>query len=326
MDRLTYILVSISLMATLSSKAQKSTDYRAYHQEMIKADQCLVSGHYKEALQVMDNVFEDYDFIFLRDYQVAAQVAAYISDKPKAFQYLRRAATAGWQLNAIKKISLFTKLKNDPAWRSFVQQYPSLHRRYLRRLDGKMRSRLKQMFLDDQRLAAENLKISDEKAQDAFIMQRFVPQNERQVRQLLDMILEKGYPGEKRIGNTLWAWTILCHHNSVSPAYITQDKLYPTLRPLLLKAIISGDLSPGDFAVIEDWRITVGSDHKKSAYGYLNPIKQNELAVSDSLRTAIGLPSVKLRNELVDIQNKTGIDLYLEGTMWIKGKIPVKAN
>jgi hypothetical protein len=186
-----------------------------------------------------------------------------------------------------------------------------------------MAANVKQMFLNDQKLAAEYLKIKDEQAQDSFLLHRFVPQNEIQVKELHEKILRKGYPGEKHIGNTIWALTILSHHNSVSPEYINKDSLYPALRPLLLKAIAAGDLSPGDFEVMEDWRIAVGSDHKESAYGYLNTLQQSDVPKSDSLRKAIGLPSVRLHNRLVDVQNKTGINLYLEGKMWVKGKIPI---
>lgn len=201
-----------------------------------------------------------------------------------------------------------------------------LHRRYLQRLDVTMQNSLRQMYLDDQKLAAQNLKIADENEEDKFLMERFVPQNERQVKRIYEMILQKGYPGEKSIGNALWASIILNHHNSVSPAYIKQDKLYPTLCPLLRKSIGSGDLSPGDFAMIEDWRITVGSDYRESAYGYLNPLKVSELPKANRLRAEICLPSVEWRNQLVGVQQKIGINFYLEGTTWVKRKIVLQKN
>jgi hypothetical protein len=320
------LITCISVGIATASPAQQPADYQAYHRQIIQADQALVAGNYRAALAVMDTVFAQYAFVFLRDYQVAAQVAAYIGNAPRAFRYLRLAALAGWDLTAIRKVKLFARLRKDPAWQRFAQEYPALHQRYLQRLDTTMARRLQQMFGDDQRLAAENLKISDEKAQEVFLLQHFVPQNEAQVKQIHAMLLQQGYPGEKRIGNTVWASTILSHHNSVSPAYVRQDSLYPALRPLLLQAIASGDLSPGDFAVIEDWRIVVGSDHQQSAYGYLNPLHQRDIPQSDSLRAAIGLPSVALRNQLVDVQHKTGINFYLEGTMWVEGKIPIQGD
>jgi len=317
------IVFILTLIACQGEHGQKQDDYRNYHRQMIIADQNIVNGHYQEALIVMDRVFGHYDFVFLRDYQIAAQIAVYIGKRPKAFEYLRAAIADGLTLPSIWKNKLLRQLQTDPAWRPLVKEYPALHRRYLQRLDMPMRNILKQLFKDDQKLAAENLKITGEKAQDDFLMRRFVPQSERQVKQIYELILQKGYPGEKRIGNTLWAWTILSHHNSISPAYVRQDKLYAALRPLLFKAIATGDLSPGDLAVIEDWRITVGSDHKERSYGYLNTLTIHDLPKADQLRQAIGLPSIKLRNQLVDVQKRTGIDFYLEGTMWVEGKIPV---
>jgi hypothetical protein len=317
------IIPILILIAYQSAQGQKQADYKNYHQQMIIADQDIASGRYQEALTVMEQVFGHYDFVFLRDYQIAAQIAVYIHKEQKAFGYLRAAIADGWTLTEIRKNKLLSHLQADTAWRSLVKQYPALHRRYLRRLDVPMQNILKQMFHNDQKLAVENMKIIDDKAQDEFLMHRFVPQSERQVKQIHELILQKGYPGEKRIGNTFWASVILSHHNSVSPAYVMQDKLYPALRPLLIKAIATGDLSPGDFALIEDWRITVGSDHKIRSYGYLNTLTVQDLPKANQLRQDIGLPPIELRNQLVDVQKKTDINFYLEGTTWVKGKIPV---
>lgn len=71
----------------------------------------------------MGHVFERYDFLFLRDYQIAAQLAAFIGNKPKAFHYISLAAADGWKIAAIKKIKLFRGLRTDPEWRSFVLKY-----------------------------------------------------------------------------------------------------------------------------------------------------------------------------------------------------------
>jgi len=170
-----FCLAMISLTARSEPAAWKTADYLLYHREMIKADEYMVSGNYRQALQVMDHVFRKYDFVFLRDYQIAAQVAAFIGDQPRAIGYLERGAAAGWKLGDINRIRLFAKLKSGPAWPGFLRQYPKLHQRYLRKLDIAMAARMRKMFLDDQQLAAQNLKINDEKAQEEFLMQRFVP-------------------------------------------------------------------------------------------------------------------------------------------------------
>ena len=86
---------------------------------------------------------------------------------------------------------------------------------------------------------------------------------------------------------------------------------------MLLGGLKSGHLSPSEFAVMDDWRIVSLKEPDRIGYGFLNEAKESTLATTDSIRTAIGLPSVHLRNKLVSIQEKTGMDFYL--TDWIKG-------
>ena len=51
-------------------------------------------------------------------------------------------------------------------------------------------------------------------------------------------------------------------------------------------------------------------------------IVEAEKLIADELRHAIGLRPVALRNKLIDIESKTGINLFLPD--WVKGKIITK--
>lgn len=49
-----------------------------------------------------------------------------------------------------------------------------------------------------------------------------------------------------------------------------------------------------------------------------------DLSRIDELRKTVSLRPVELRNTLVEIQEKTGMDFYLKGNPWIEGKIEIK--
>ncbi|SKA36871.1 hypothetical protein SAMN04488128_104183 [Chitinophaga eiseniae] len=323
MLKLRFLLFILIIFDTLSVAAQKSSNYEAYYQRIIQAEILITSEKYAEALSTMDSVFEDYNYVFLRDYKVAAQLALYIGNQQKAFHYLARGIADGLSLTDIKNNRFLQSLQHKSEWNSLLKRYDTLRHAYINKLDHQLKNEVHEMFIQDQKLAQINLRINDEKSQDTFLLQQFAPQSERHMRRLRRILAQKGYPGEKLIGNQLWAWTILSHHNSISPKYNRNDTLYKALRPLLLKAIQSGELSPYDFAVIEEWRITVTSEHKDKSYGYLNTLTQKDVARSDQLRRDIGMRSIETTNKLVDIQQKTGMNFYLEGSMWIKGKIPI---
>ena len=133
-----------------------------------------------------------------------------------------------------------------------------------------------------------------------------------------------GYPGEQHIGNDYWASTILSHHNSISRDYALQDTLFAYMKPRLLQAISSGAMSPYEFALADDWYKSVSSDRQAPGYGFLEPPARSTLAETNQLRERIGLRSIELRNKLVAVEGRTGMDLYLPD--WVDGTIEIEAR
>lgn len=316
------IIMIAALLCNLSIlSAQNGQDYKAYHLSIVKAEELIVQRKTAAALDTFSKVFDTYNFVFLRDYKVAAELAWYLGDKEKAFRFLRLGILSGWTLKEIKKEKFLASLRKDRAWKDVKRQYDSLHAKYWRKLDLQLREEIHKMFKDDQHLAFANLFKISRKGKERFLYKKFIPQSERQMVKLRRIIEEKGYPGDKIIGNSIWTWTILSHHNSISTAYEQKDTLYPSMRPLLIKAIQKGELSPYDYAVIEDWYVVVKSDHREAAYGYLKALSKNDISRSNRLRADIGMRTVETRNSLIDIEEQTGMDFYLTGRFWKIGKI-----
>ena len=84
-----------------------------------------------------------------------------------------------------------------------------------------------------------------------------------------------------------------------------------------------GEISPYELAQIEDWRIAGLHDHELTSYGFLGAIPDDTvLETVNKNRANIGLRSIDLRNELIDVENETGMDLHLPKG-WRNGKITV---
>lgn len=126
------------------------------------------------------------------------------------------------------------------------------------------------MFLKDQWKAIGALFSFNDKAQDRYAEKKFAPQSERQIAEFSNIFKDYGYPGEKLIGNDFWMSTILSHHNSISQYYNKKDTIYPRLRPQLKDALKKGQISPFEFALIDDWYYSTKSEKKKPTYGILN--------------------------------------------------------
>ena len=128
------------------------------------------------------------------------------------------------------------------------------------------------------------------------------------------------------MGNDWWVSVILSHHNSISTEYNSKDSIYLDLRPKLIEAIERGELHPYEFAIIEDWRSASLYQHKSTSYGFLGVVPDSStLEKANVNRDAIGLRSIQLRNDLIDVEQSTGLNLYLPKG-WQKGKITVVNN
>lgn len=321
MLKLTLILCFVSF---LNEPPTEQPNYLDYHRDVIKTEQLIIEHRYKEALSELNNVFNSYDFIFLRDYKVAAQLAVFIGDEKAALNYLQLAISKGWELKDIKKNSIMKPIFNNPDWEIIEANYDSTRNNYLQSIDEGLRLQVHEMFKRDQKKAIGALLRIGNKAQEKYGENKFAPHSESQLAELDTILIRYGYPGEQLIGNDSWMSTIFSHHNSVSKEYVLKDTLFQYFRPKFINAIKRGEMSPFEFTIIEDWKIAVENDHKKSAYGFLGAIQsESMLNEIDQNRINVGLRSISIRNALVDIETETGINFYLPGDPWQGGKITV---
>jgi len=317
--------LSIVLLGCLfiSSKSTEKKDYLNYHSKIIECEQLIVDGKSNAAIQMFDSLFNRFDFLFLRDIKVATELSAYEKDYKSGLKFLRLGIKTGWTLKSINKSDNLKSLKEHSEWVKIISKYDSLHKIFLSRLNFQVKEQVHEMFKKDQKKALGALFRIGQKAQNKYTEKKFAPHSEKQL-DLLDNILKQyGYPGEQLIGNSLWASVILCHHNSISQNYNSKDTLYTQLRPKLMEALIRGEISPYELAQIEDWRTAGLSGHELTSFGFIGKIPSNkELTTVNKNRVDIGMRSIELRNNLIDIEKSTGLNLYLPKG-WQNGKITV---
>lgn len=306
-----WIIISAVSLFLVGQVYASEPDYRLYHQRIVKAEELIAGESYAGALQVYDEAFSTSKFVFLRDCQVATQLALYVGDIQRSFNYLRLGIRQGWDLRSIRKNKFLLPLQRDPQWKQVLNHYDSLHAIYQSRLDHDLRKEVHKMFKRDQWKAIGALFTFGSKAQDRYAESKFAPNSEKQVARLTEILNSHGYPGEKLIGNNYWVMTILSHHNSISEIYCQRDTMYPYLQARLLSAILKGEMSPFEYALIDNWFIAVGSGHTQKSYGYLDGLTETELVAANTMRSLIGLRRAETRNRLIDIQQQTGMNFYL---------------
>lgn len=322
MKILTTFICLLPLLSYSNPTSNQPQDYRKYHEQINNAEKLISDEHFQEAINVFNDVFNSFDFVFLKDYKIAAQLALYLNDKESTFEIIKKGIAEGWEMKSIKRNNYLSKLQNEPEWETIEKAYPELRKKYLERIDNSTREQVHEMFEKDQQKALSALFRIGDKSQEKYSLRKFAPHSEIQMKKLIKLLKNNGYPGEQLIGNNFWMSTILSHHNSITREYAQKDTLYKFIKPLLMKAIEKGQMSPYEFAIIDDWYIAVSSGRTEPGYGFLNQPQNSTLTKTNELRQRIGLRTVELRNKLVDVENKTGLNFYLPD--WIKGKIKVE--
>ena len=242
--------------------------------------------------------------------------------KKKVFDFIKAGMAAGWELKNVKKNNYLAPLLEEPDWKIIEKSYPNLRNEHVSRIDQATRVKVQEMFKKDQRKALGALLKIGDKAQERYGINKFAPHSEIQIAKLIKILESDGYPGEKLIDNDFWMSTIISHHNSISREYVIKDTLYNNIKPMLLQAIEQGQMSPFEYAMIDDWQKAVSSDRTEPGYGFLNPPDHSTLDKTNQLRQKIGMRTIGTRNELVDVEKKTGMNFYLPD--WIEGKIKIE--
>ncbi|WP_077923819.1 hypothetical protein [Spirosoma sp. 209] len=287
-------------------------DYRIYHRSIARIHDLIASQQYNDALVAYKNVFTSYDFVFLRDYKIAAQLALYLGRPGEALGFVHKGFAAGMTPKQIRKHAFLRQLTDQPDWKKLKKQYPAQRGIYQQRINPAVRAEVQAMFRKDQWKALGALFTFSSRRQDHYAEKRFAPHSQIQLARLTRILKAYGYPGEKLTGNGSWGAVILSHHNSISQRHALADTLYPALKPKLLNALALGQLSPYELALIDDWYVAVKSSRREKRYGYMDDVlTETERDKVNEWRGEIGLSRVETINALMDRQQETGLNFHL---------------
>lgn len=270
---------------TLASFGAEDEDYRDYHKRINEAEFLFFSEEQADsALHHYDRVFEDFDFIFVKDIVNAAQIARYTNVEYE--KYLQLAFKFGLKLEHLQSYPLFSDDYQSFLSNTQIQKAFKVNREiYLQSIDYEYLNWMYFMGLKDQ-------KDKYQKDYDKRIIYK-------SLMHIRDSIRTRGFPGDRLIGiadstvlkdagrkehdvnrraeelnlrwvksddeilSQKWIFNILIHN------YCS----YYLLEELLLEEMAKGNIHPRDIGLIYDNTLRVkslpeycGKVHRKGAY------------------------------------------------------------
>lgn len=214
-----------------------------YYETINKAEIANLDKQFKKSDSLYQLAFGLVDKPFKDDYLLASINSEKLNDSQKTYEYLKGGISYGITLKRIKKE--LSKFKKSDKWKPLKKEYESIRNKYLNSLDLMLREELVEMVKKDQ--AVRHPIFGSAKK-----MNRTDNENYKRILEIIEQ--NKGeWPGRFTIGDgnkggkyAFGEITIMLHH-------FTKEQVNG-LKPILISAILKGDLSPYNVAYPLDYK------------------------------------------------------------------------
>lgn len=181
--KLSYLITFLLLFTKTYSQVE--TDYYVYHNKINEAEISYFSKNdVEKSLKIYDSIFEQFEFIFLKDLIIAAQIAKFNNKDYK--KYIIKSFEFGFKIDDLKKIPILESVyKNFINDKTILIDFKESRKKYLNSIDFE--------YLD----YIYDLAIRDQVYKHKDNYERWINKN---IESLMDTIKKKGFPGEKKLG------------------------------------------------------------------------------------------------------------------------------
>lgn len=338
------LLIIFAILKVTSGFAQdqnSTKNYFDYHKKINRAETLFfLKDEVDSSLTLYDEVFNNYDFIFLTDLVNAAQIA-HFSDKPYK-KYLKRGFEFGLKFEHLKNYPLFKDDLNDLKKDKLLQQaYAVKRKEYLKKIDFNYLNWIYHLFIKDQL----------DKNKPDYKYEKIIHISLNLIK---NKIKQKGFPGERLLGiadSTVFAehgipqldlkeqikkyddklWYVETDDEALSQTKIFvllvhHHSSYRELRKLLWKQIKKGNVHPREIGMLFDnmYRFSNGrfapfknDPPDKKVYFRLNqfttyPVKnKNNIKTTNALRKSFYIVPLEVDKMKKEFESKYGFVLFL---------------
>ena len=250
-------------------------NYIEYQRIINRIDENVLNEEYFIAIERLDSLSKNFNFIFARHCFKALQICCKSGDSINANKWLEKSFIQGVPIWMIKTNDLTKNVFNYSTTQYTIEQYDSLHNIYTKSINHDLRNMIDSLFEIDQQFTT--------KVNNGFILFRhtyygilWLKNNKKQFKILIDLIDKYGYPGERLIGlpkcieDSSQSVEFLNFYGPIlreTDAYIMLIHYYSNPRPdinsKLLENVKLGNLPPYQYGAINDFMVKWG----KKKYG-----------------------------------------------------------
>lgn len=311
----------------LSAYCQNNKSYIKYHQSCRAAEKFFIDGDSINCINLYEQIFKEYDFLFPRDCFIAAQIAYKSSMDSIAVEFLIKAVPFGLRQDFFSKPDAYNnpykinQLRKSKYWDRFLSIYDSLRNIYTERVDWKLKEELIEMVKIDQDWRIKNNKWFNRNFRRG-LENGFNKVNIAHMAYLDSVFQNVGYPGVwlTGVGDFLAPeetnYAVLNNQNLTeifSVILYHYDSAYVKYGEFLKAEIDKGHIHPRTFALIRDFRdrFLVKRDKNEEMYYNIMWYRKNyTIEEFEQHCNEIGCPTWKHQYSLANKLGK-GYDSFL---------------
>lgn len=291
-------------------------NYIEYQRIINRIDEDVLNKEYYLAIESLDSLYENFDFIYSRHCFKALQICCVSQDSINAKKWLGKLFIQGVPIWMIRANDLTKNVFNYSTTQTTIEQYDSLRNIYNKSINQDLRNKIDSLFEIDQHYTR--------KVNDGFILLRhtyhglrWLKNNKKQFKVLNQIIDQYGYPGERLIGlpKCIEDSTQFIKHFNYRGPFLRETETYIMLihyysnpradiNDKLFENIKQGNIPPYQYGSLNDFMARWGKkkygDFKYYNVWHKDPDNSNEDEI-DRRRNSIGLNSYEQqkRNNII---------------------------
>jgi hypothetical protein len=200
----------INFFASCTIEAKINTNYREYHSRINKAEELIfLKKDVDSALFIYSEVFKDYDFVFVQDCVIAAQIALVFKKDLLVLEFLNKGFENGLKISNLPKyrdiengetkyLNIFENFLSLNENEKLLKKYYEIERqKYLQRINAKLLDKIIKRYAIDQSHKNIRKNTKETKVEQDSLMNIVMKKNVS----LIDSLARIGlFPSEKILG------------------------------------------------------------------------------------------------------------------------------
>jgi len=326
--------LQLGLWLLILSSTSFGQDYIEYHRTFHRIDEDILTRNYPLAIDRLDSIYANYDFIYAKHCIKALQICITVNDSVRAGLWLAKCFRQGIPLWMIRTNEITSKSLAYSTTQNTLDNFDSLHSLYIASIDTSLSRKIDSLLTIDQKYTR--------KVNDGFVLFRFSIywlqwgiNNKRQLQILKQIIETYGYPEERLMGLhfiedsiafarlfTFWGPSELRDARvqiMLQHCYSTWHKVDLDFRKTLYENLRNGNMPAFQYALIMNNMLPDKPKHIQNKYWVRTAIcTENCHEIIERNRYSVGLNTSEQekRNTLIDRdrrgQRKANGEIMLE--------------